>query len=284
MKSKLLDLSSAAKLIQTGSTVALGGSILRRQPMAFVRELIRQGVRDLTILGYPCGLATDMLAGAGVVKRVEAVYTGLFQFGMSYNFRRGVEAGEIEIRDFPEVAQSFIHTKDLRGTDMAKYNPEQIKEVVCPFTGEVYHALTPATADFTILHTFAADEYGNVQWPEHRDADDLDLILAKGAKRLIITVEKMIPHSEIIANSNRACIPHHWVEAVVEVPFGAHPAPCDEYYDEDSEHLEYYQQCSKEPGRWLKEYAPRFIFEPKTHMEYLNRALTPRRMLEISVR
>ena len=83
MKSKLVSLSEAAALVPSGSSLALGGSILRRQPIAFVHELIRQGKKDLTIIGYPCGLATDMLAGVHAIKRVEGVYTGLFQFGQS---------------------------------------------------------------------------------------------------------------------------------------------------------------------------------------------------------
>lgn len=295
MKSKLTTLEDAVRRVPSGSSIALGGSILRRQPMAFVREMIRQGKRDLTIFGYPCGLATDMLAGVGAVKRVEAVYTGLFQFGMSYNFRHAVENGELEIKDYPEVAQAaryqaaamnidFIVTKDLLGTGMAKYNPEDIVEMVSPFTGEKYHAVKAAKTDFTILHEYVADEYGNVQWPDHWDADDLDMLMAKASKRLIVTVEKIVPHNQISSQPNRTFIPHSWVEAVIEVPFGAHPAPCDAFYDEDDAHMEIYQSLSREPGRWRKEYAEKYIYGPKDHWEYLDTALTPSRMARLIVR
>lgn len=295
MKSKLVDLSTAAGLVPSGSSIALGGSILRRQPMAFIRELIRQGKGGFTVMGYPCGLATDTLAGAGAVKRVETVYIGLFQFGMSYNFRRGVENGKIEVVDWPETAQcnrfraaamglSYIPTKALLGTSMAKYNSDQAKEAICPFTGEKYHVVSAALSDFTIIHAHTGDEFGNVQWPDHRDADDLDHLLAKASDRLIVTVEKIVPHTDVLANPNKTFIPHNLVEAIVEAPFGTHPAPCDEYYDEDIQHMEYYQDCAKEPGRWLKEYAQKYIYEPKNHTEYLNRALTAEHLLDISVR
>ena len=103
---------------------------------------------------------TDILCGVHAVKRVEGVYTGLFQFGQSYNFRHAVERGEVDMRDYPEVAQAarfqaaamnidYIVTKDLLGTDMARYNPEDIKEAVSPFTGEKYHAVKAARTDFT---------------------------------------------------------------------------------------------------------------------------------------
>src|SRR5512137_356224 len=103
MQSKLMTMTEAARLVRSGSTIAIGGSIIRRSPAAFVRELIRQHVTDLRVLAFPAGFTMDMLAGAGAVKRVEAVYEGLFQFGMAFNFRRGVESGAIEVRDFPET-------------------------------------------------------------------------------------------------------------------------------------------------------------------------------------
>lgn len=293
MRSKLMELKDAVKLVPQGSSLALGGSICRRQPMAFVRELIRQGKSGLTIYGYPCGIATDMLCGVGAVRRVEAVYTGLFQFGMSYNFRRAVERGEVEIRDYPEVAQAaryqaaamnidFIVTKDLLGTGMAKYNPEDIVEVISPFTGEKYHAVKAIKPDFTVLHEYYADEYGNVQWPDHRDADDLDMLFAKGSKRLIVTVEKIIPHNRITCNPNKTFIPHNWVEAVVEVPFGCHPAPCDAFYDEDDVHMALYQKYSK-AGTWQEDYAKRYIYGTNDHWEYLDKAITPSQMAKLLV-
>jgi glutaconate CoA-transferase subunit A len=295
MKSKLTDLSTAARKVPSGSSIAIGGSIIRRQPTAFARELIRNGIKNLTIYGYPCGLATDMLAGVGAVKRIEAVYTGLFEYGMAYNIRRGVESGAIEMIDFPEVAQCarfqaaemglpFLPTRTLKATGMAHYNPEQIKEITCPFTGEKMHAVPAINADFTVLHGYSGDEYGNVQWPEHRDADDLDPLMAKAAGRLIVTVEKIVPHSEIIKMPNSTYIPHHWVEAIVEVPFGAHPAQCDAFYDEDETHLEYYQECARDPQRWVTEYAQKYIYGVKSHEEYLNLAVSPYRLAKLIVR
>jgi glutaconate CoA-transferase subunit A len=294
MKRKLVTMAEAASLVPSGSTIAIGGSIIRRSPAAFVRELIRQGTKDLHILAFPAGFTMDMLAGAGAVRRVEAVYEGLFQFGMAYNFRRGVESGAIEIRDFPETSMiarfraaaqgiSFMPTDVLAGTGMALHNPEQIREITCPFTGRRYHAVEAAVADFTVLHGYVGDEYGNVQFPVQRDSDDIDPLMAKAANRLIVTVERIIPHEEILQRPNLTYIPHMWVEAIVEAPFGAHPLSCDGYYDEDEEHMAYYQECSREPGRFA-EYADTYIHGTKDHWEYLQKALTPERMFELSVR
>jgi len=293
VKSKLVDLASAASLIPSGASLTIGGSIIRRSPVALIRELIRQEKKNFTVLAYPAGFTTDLLAGAGAVDRVEAVYEGLFQFGFSYNFRRGVESGAIDIRDFSEVAMAarfraaasgvpFLPTDAMLGTGMAAHNPEQVKEIVCPFTGRKLHAVPAAETDFTLLHGYTADEYGNVQFPVARDADDLDPVMAKAAKRLIVTVEKIVPHSEIVKNPNLTYIPHTWVEAVVEAPFGAHPLSCDGYYDEDEEHMYEYQRLMKEER--FAEYADRFITGPANHAEYLAEALSPARVFELSVR
>ena len=294
MQRKLMQLPDAARLVPSGSSIAICGSIIRRTPVAFVRELIRQGVTDLHVLAFPAGITTDMLAGVGALRRVEAVYEGLFQFGMAFNFRRGVEAGEIEVRDFPETAMiarfraasqgiSFMPTKVLLGTGMAEYNPEQVREITCPFSGEKYHAVQAATADFTVLHGYVGDEFGNVQWPVQRDSDDIDFIIAKGAKRLIVTVERIVPHAEIARQPTLTYVPHQWVEAIVEVPYGAHPGSCDGYYDEDEEHMQYYQECAKDPTRF-KEYAAEYIYGVKDHWDYLQKAVTLKRLSQISVR
>lgn len=292
MKSKLIELAEAAALIPSRSSLAIGGSIIRRSPVALVRELIRQGKSGFTVLAYPAGFTTDLLAGAGAVDRVEAVYEGLFQFGFAYNFRRGVEAGDIDIRDFSEVAMAarfraaaaglpFMPTDSLLGTGMAQFNKEQIREITCPFTGQNMHAVEAAETDFTVLHGYIADEYGNVQFPLRRDADDLDPVMAKAANRLIVTVEKIVPHSEILKTPNLTYIPHTWVEAVVEAPFGAHPLSCDGYYDEDEDHMNFYQSCSKDGN--FADYASRYIHGPQDHAEYLAAALTPERIFHLSV-
>jgi glutaconate CoA-transferase subunit A len=72
------------------------------------------------------------------------------------------------------------------------------------------------------------------------------------------------------------------VEAVVEVPYGAHPLSCDGYYDEDEDHMGEYQELMKE-GRF-GEYAERYVTGPKSHEEYLSTALTAERLVNLSVR
>jgi glutaconate CoA-transferase, subunit A len=281
MKEKLVELSAALRPVRSGSTVALGGSLLRRQPNAAIRELIRHGVRDLTVQTWAATTAVDMLAAAGALRRYEGIYVGMFSHGLAPNFRRAVEAGEIEVRDFSETAMvarfraasaglEFMPLKTLLGSDIARLNPEQFREMRCPFSGAPLHAVAAAKSDFTVIHGYVGDKYGNVQWPIVRDTDDIDQMIASSAKRLIVTVEKIVPHEEICRRPTLTYIPGNWVEAIVEVPYGAHPAACDAYYDEDEARLADYLAKSRtaEGARaWLDEY----VHAPSTHAAYVEK-------------
>lgn len=281
MKSKTTTLSDAVGRLRSGSTVAIGGSLLRRQPMALVHEMVRQDLSDLTLLTWATTMATDVLAAAGAVRRWEGIYAGFFRHGLAPNFRRAVESGEIETHDYSESAfvarfraaamgLSFLPSKAMLGTGMVGKSPDEIKPVTCPFTGDAYLALKAAEADFTLLHGYVADEYGNVQWPVVRDSDDIDQMMASASKRLIVTVEKIVPHEEIRRRPALTYIPHTLVEAVVEAPYAAHPTATDGFYDEDEAALTAYLAKAREPGgtkAWLDEN----VRSVSDHAAYLER-------------
>lgn len=281
MKEKLTTLDRALSPIVSGSTVMIGGSLLRRQPNAAVRQLIRNKVRDLTVLSWAGTTAVDLLAAAEAIRRWEGIYVGLFNYGLAPNFRRAVESGRIEVRDFSETAMvarlraaaqgmPFLPIRTLFGSDLAKVNPEQIRTFDCPFTGEKLQAIAAAEPEFTIIHGYAGDKYGNVQWPVVRDTDDMDQPMAAGAKRLIVTVEKIVSHDEIKKQPSLTYIPGQWVEAIVEVPYGAHPAACDTVYDEDDAHMNSYISRSK-TADGVNAYLDEFARALPDHAAYLEK-------------
>jgi glutaconate CoA-transferase subunit A len=90
--SKVMSISEATKLIKNGQTVAIGGGeAVRKHPMAIVREMIRQGKRDLHLLGWNNGVDFDILIGADCTSVVETAYVGMYGAGQAYNFRRAIE-------------------------------------------------------------------------------------------------------------------------------------------------------------------------------------------------
>ena len=83
MNSKATSLADAVSLIENGSTVAIGGHTLRRHPMAAVYEIIRQGKRDLHLIGWNSGPDFDLLVGAGCARIVETSFVGISGFGLA---------------------------------------------------------------------------------------------------------------------------------------------------------------------------------------------------------
>jgi len=256
VKSKLVSVSDAAALVQPGSTLVVGGALLRRQPMALVHELVRCSVRDLDLVTWASSLATDMLVGAGCVRSWEGIYVGLWWYGLAPNFRRAVEQGAITVTDHSEsymtsrfraaaMGLPFLPVQPIRGTGTTER--DDVRSVTCPYTGTELHTVAAVEADCTILHGYVGDEYGNVAWPVHRDSDDVDLIMAAGARTLVVSVEKIVPHEVITKHPNLTYIPHVKVDAVCEAPFGAFPGSCDTVYDEDDRELETWAAAGRDP-------------------------------------
>jgi glutaconate CoA-transferase subunit A len=286
MRDKLVSLSDAAAMIPSGCTLGLGGLMLRRHPMALIREIIRQGKRDLVLQTWVGGIDVDLLVGAGCARRVEAAYEGLGPLGTAPNVRRAAEAGTLELEDFSETTMisrfraaamgiPFIPTRVLKGTGMAEQ--ENVRPITDPFSGERLHAVAAAKPDVAIFHGYWADRYGNIQAPPGRNSDDVDTTIAKAADKVIVTVEKIVRHEDVIRRPTLTYIPHHWVDAVVEVPTGAHPGKCDTLYEPDFDALGVYLEAARDPARfegWLD----RYVREPEDHDAYLARATSPGRL------
>ncbi len=98
-KARFTSLAEAAAAVPSGCRVAIGGAMVM-PPMAFIRELVRQGKKDLDLVCSPIGgINVDMLAGAGCARSVEFPQVSMGEFGMAPNFRRAVETGTLETRE-----------------------------------------------------------------------------------------------------------------------------------------------------------------------------------------
>jgi len=278
MKEKLLSLNEAVSIIKDGDTVAIGGSLLRRHPMAAVDEIIRQGKKNLHLLGWNNGIDMDILIGAGCVDIVESAYIGLGPYGLAPNFRRAVENQEVLVREHSET--TAIDRFRALGTVMAKYNPDY-KEIICPHTGEKYAALKAWHPDVAIIHAHKADKYGNVQFDQKRVMDnEPDIIIAKSAKKTIVTVEQIVSTEHITETPWLTLLPKLFIETVVEAPYGAHPCSCDMRYDNDHEHLKKYYQMAQDE-KTFKQYLEEYVLGVKDHYEYLNK-IGIKKLLQIS--
>ena len=67
---KRISLTAAASLVQSGQTLALGGTTLYRRPVAFVYEMLRRTPRptNLTLMCFTAGYESDLLIGASALE------------------------------------------------------------------------------------------------------------------------------------------------------------------------------------------------------------------------
>lgn len=274
---RILDEVAAAAWVTDGMTIAIG----EPAPMAIIRQLIRRGVKDLTVVGS--GLALDLLIAAGCVRRTVAYYVGGgFGGAVAPSFRRAAERGDIEVWECEEgilttglraAAQGlpFLPWRGGLGTSLPEVNPD-LKVFTDPIRGETLLAVPAIEPDVAILHAAASDPYGNVQ---HVGGPGwLDLFLQRAADRTIVQVEKIIPNEEVRANPGATTIAS--IDAVVRAPWGAHPFYSRGFSVQDRDFTKRYVDAATaaalhdEPAA-LQEFLHHYCIEPRTHGDYLER-------------
>ena len=103
-----------------------------------------------------------------------------------------------------------------------------VQPISCPFTGEELTAIPALTPDVAIVHAHRADEDGNVQSFARLLGDTLEG--ANASRRIICTVEQIVPRETIRGVPDRTIIPGFRVSSVSVVPWGAYPSYVDGIY------------------------------------------------------
>jgi glutaconate CoA-transferase, subunit A len=243
---KVLPLAEAIRRhVPSGSTVALGTCLEQMIPFAATRELIRQGVGDLTLVGPVSDIAFDQLIGAGLVRRVVAAWVGNVMMGSAYCFRRAVEQAEprpLEVVEFSNftlaqalhaaaIGAPFLPTRSVLGSDIIARNP-WLQPIENPLGGGPILAVKPLHPDVTIVHVQRADPHGNaLMWGSLGITPDA----ARAARAVIVTAEEIVSPAELRRDPNRVIVPGLVVAAVCEARWGAHPSPVQGHYRRDHE-------------------------------------------------
>jgi glutaconate CoA-transferase subunit A len=249
MIDKVTTLTEAAALINTGDTLALGGMNLYRRPVAFVRELLKREVRDLTLLCYTASYESDLLIGARRATAIRTCYCGLEAFGLAPMFTALATRGELKVIEESEGSLAFGLRATLArvgfmpgagwiGTDMLKVRPD-VKVIDDPYTGKPVAAFPAITCDVAVIHAPVADRFGNARLSGNLAIDsDLSMI----ADRVIITAEEIVDQLDAPMD-----VTGLGVTAVVHAPRGAWPTSCYPNYSLDGEEiLRYIEACAAE--------------------------------------
>jgi glutaconate CoA-transferase subunit A len=85
--------------------------------------------------------------------------------------------------------------------------------------------------------------------------------LAAAASTVIVTCEEVVSSAEIARSAHMTKIPGYLVDAVIEVPFGAHPCSHVPLYAQDAWEILDYQKVAVTGGAEFDEYVARLRAE-----------------------
>jgi glutaconate CoA-transferase subunit A len=269
-------------LVRDGDYLAIGGFGCARVPIAVTHEIVRQGRQNLRFAGHTATHDFQILCAGNQTGRgrtlaaVDFAYAlGMEARGLSPHARRVIESGEVRCTEWTNYALAvrlraaamgvpYLPVRSMLGTDT--FRQSAAREVICPFTGARLVALPALYPDIAAIHVHEADRYGNCRV---RGTTVADLDLARAAKRLIVTCERLIPNDEIRSDPTRTAIPFFCVDAVCEVPFGSYPGNMPYEYFSDEEHVRAWMDAEEDEDHY-RAFLDKYLFQVRDFNEYLS--------------
>jgi glutaconate CoA-transferase, subunit A len=259
--SEFLTLRDAiAGAVRPGDSVALEG-FTHLIPFAAGHEIIRQEIRDLTLIRMTPDLLYDQMIGCGCARRLVFSWGGNPGVGSLHRFRDAVEhgwPGPLALEEHSHAAMANAYAagaagmpsaffKGYIGSDLAGVNP-RIKSVACPFTGETLACVPALRPDVTIVHAQKADRHGNVLIQGIIGVQKEALL---AASRTLITVEEIV--DDLGSTGTNATVMPSWsIGAIAVVAGGARPSYAHGYYQRDNAFYTAWDEIARERGRFLR--------------------------------
>lgn len=269
-------LTTLAELVPDGARICLP----KQYPFALLRELVRQGRRELDIVAAPTGnFGVDFLVAAGAVRSVESGAIHLNEYGLALNFNRAWEAGEVEFIESScpiiemalhagSAGLSFTPVPGLIGSDILRDRPDFLV-VPDPFDPAVDVVLAPAIApDVALVHGLRADAHGNVVCSIYND----ERLIAQAATIVLATVEEVREDALSALAADEQVIPSIYFDAIAVAPMGAHPLGAGTLYDADRAALRTYVHAAG-AAQTMREYVDHVVLDAEDEAEYRRRAV-----------
>lgn len=212
-----------------------------------VFEVARQRKKNLNLYSQSGIFDVEVLVGSGCVDKFVSTYiyrAGGREGGSAVE--RAIKAGTLVMEDYSNfqynarlmagmhgfsfmpvlegaMKSDLYHKRSFMGED--KY-----KVIQCPFTGKDILTVPALNPDVCIVHVQRADKYGNAQY---WGAMGSVAAAALSSKRIIVSCEEIVDPEVIQSSPHLTIIPSYRVDAVVEIPWGAHPCEVLGYYNLD---------------------------------------------------
>ncbi|MDH3686380.1 MAG: hypothetical protein OEP95_09140 [Myxococcales bacterium] len=257
---KRTTVTEAVSELRDGMTIGIGGWGSRRKPMAVIREILRAGLRDLTVVTYG-GPDVGLLCAEGRLRTLVYGFVSLDSIPLEPHFRKARQAGAFEARELDEgmlqwglqaAAQRlpFLPTRAGLGSDVLRVNP-YLKLVQSPYEdGEQLVAMPALELDAAFIHMNRADARGNGQFlgPDPY----FDELYCMAAKRRFLSCEQVVETSDLTKGGSFHTLKIHrgLVDGVMETPNGAHFTECPPDYGRDEAFQREYAATAGDPEAW----------------------------------
>jgi glutaconate CoA-transferase, subunit A len=272
--SKLTTLTDAISSYMRDGDLVYAAGFTHLIPFAAGHEIIRQGLKDLSLARATPDLVYDQVVAAGCARKVIFSYMGNPGVGSLRLVRAEIEAGNLEWEEYSHFSMisrlqagaaglPFMPMNPTAAGDLESTNPAY-RTVTDPYSGGKVVVVPALNPDVAIVHVQRADADGNAQiWGiigEQKEA-------AFAADRVILTAEEIVDPQVIRSDPNRTLIPGFIVDAVCHVPFCAHPSYTQGYYDRDNAFYLEWDRISKSRDG-LKSYLDEWVYGVADREEY----------------
>lgn len=236
----IIPLSEAVRrFVRSGDSVAMEG-FTHLIPFAAGHEIIRQGLKDLTLIRMTPDLIYDQLIGMGCARRLIFSWGGNPGVGSLHRLRDAIERGfpePLEIEEHTHAAMAVAYQagaanlpfgvlRGYVGVDLPKVNGA-IRSVRCPYSGQVLATVPALRPDVAIIHAQRADRAGNVLI---EGVTGIQKECAFAAQRTVVTVEELVDDLRP-GSVNAVVLPAWTVSAIAVTPRGAFPSYAHGYYE-----------------------------------------------------
>ncbi|MBL8579077.1 MAG: CoA transferase subunit A [Mesorhizobium sp.] len=214
---KTCGMEEAISRIVDGATVMVGGFGVPGTPFSLIRELVRQGQKDLVIVkndANEVGMGVDWLLANGQVRKLIASHIGLNGNAVSM-----MNSGKIEVEFVPQglLAERIRAAgAGLLGvvSDIVLDAPSASGKTTVMVDG-MRGILEPAIrADFALVHAERSDRFGNLCFAA--SARNFNPLVCMAARHTIVEAETILPVGAIAPETVHT--PGPFVDAVVAIP------------------------------------------------------------------
>ena len=191
---KTVSLERAVELIPDGASVMIGGFMGVGTPERVMDELVRQGRRDLTVIGNDTARP-----GRGIGKLVSAGVAGkaiVSHIGLNPETQKKMISGEMDVELVPQGtlierirAGGFGLGGILTPTGVGTLVEEGKRKV--DVDGATYLLEPALKADFALVEAFLADYYGNLVYA--LTARNFNPVIAMAARTVIVDATHIVP-------------------------------------------------------------------------------------------